>query len=276
MHAISVSQVRHCSCCIYAHVRLTVHNVNEVPPTPVTHHIRCWIIFDWMDAIPTATAHGEWNKFMKVIGHSPLQVTLATDGNVIGWSVLLRLRRLLAFAGCSTGRFLGQKYRLDVGQDTTLCDGHARQQFVQLLVVTDGQLKVTGDDPRLLVVTGSISRQFQDFGGQVFQNGSQVDGSAGSDTFSVIAFAEQTMDSAHRKLKSSAVGAALCLGLCFSAFATARHVDVGSSVTCKTFERLWERCAGSEKSRGKNCFYTIRKFPHSPTLNVQPKQPFQK
>ena len=52
---------------------------------------------------------------------------------------------------------LGQKNSLDVGQYTTLGNGHSRQQLVQLLVITDGQLQMTGDDPCLLVVTGSIS-----------------------------------------------------------------------------------------------------------------------
>ena len=56
---------------------------------------------------------------------------------------------------------LGQKYSLDVGQYTSLGNGHSRQKFVQLLVITDGQLQMTGDDPCLLVVTGGISCQLQ-------------------------------------------------------------------------------------------------------------------
>ena len=34
---------------------------------------------------------------------------------------------------------LGQKYSLDVGKNTSLCDGDAGEQFVQLLVITDSQ-----------------------------------------------------------------------------------------------------------------------------------------
>ena len=58
----------------------------------------------------------------------------------------------LAAGGLGLG-LLGQKHSLDVGQHTSLGDGHAGQKLVQLLVVADGQLKVTGDDPGLLTVT---------------------------------------------------------------------------------------------------------------------------
>ena len=59
-------------------------------------------------------------------------------------------------------RLLGQKDGLDVGQDSTLGDGDTGKQLVQLLVVPDGQLEMTGDDPGLLVVTGSVASQLED------------------------------------------------------------------------------------------------------------------
>jgi hypothetical protein len=46
---------------------------------------------------------------------------------------------------------------LDVGEDTSLGDGYSGQQLVQLLVVTDGELEMSGDDSGLLVVSGSRS-----------------------------------------------------------------------------------------------------------------------
>ena len=52
---------------------------------------------------------------------------------------------------------LGEKDSLDVGEDTSLSNGDSGQEFVQLFVITDGQLQVTGDDPGLLVVTGSVA-----------------------------------------------------------------------------------------------------------------------
>ena len=97
---------------------------------------------------------------------------------------------------------LGQKHSLDVGQDTTLGDGHAGQKLVQLLVVADGQLKVTGDDPGLLVVTGSVACQLKNFGGEVLEHGRQVDGGSGTNTLGVVALAQKTVDTADGELKS--------------------------------------------------------------------------
>ena len=96
---------------------------------------------------------------------------------------------------------LGQKYSLDVGKNTSLCDGDTGKKFVQLLVVTDSQLKVTGNDSCLLVVTSSIARQLKNLSAQVFEHSGQVHWSTGADSLSVIAFAEKTVNSTHRKLK---------------------------------------------------------------------------
>ena len=56
---------------------------------------------------------------------------------------------------------LGQKDSLDVGQYTTLGNGNSGEQLVQLLVVADGKLEMTGDDPSLLVITSSIASQLE-------------------------------------------------------------------------------------------------------------------
>ena len=120
---------------------------------------------------------------------------------------------------------LGQKHSLDVGQDTTLGNGDTRQELVQLLVIADGQLQVTGDDPGLLVVTGSIACQLKDLSSQVLHDGSQVHGGTSTHTLGVVALAEQTMDTAHRELESGPVGTGLCLSLDFASFAATRHVD---------------------------------------------------
>jgi hypothetical protein len=65
---------------------------------------------------------------------------------------------------------------VNVGKDTTLGDGDVSQKLVQLLIVADGELEMTGNDTSLLVVTSSITGQFEDFGSEVLQNGSEVDG----------------------------------------------------------------------------------------------------
>jgi hypothetical protein len=83
---------------------------------------------------------------------------------------------------------------VDVGENTALGDCDVAEQLVQLLIVPDGELEMAGDDAGLLVVTGGVASQLEDLGGEIFQDGSEVDGSAGTDTLSVVALAEQTVD----------------------------------------------------------------------------------
>merc|ERR1719295_1191843 len=120
---------------------------------------------------------------------------------------------------------LGQENSLDVGKDTTLGNGDSSQQLVQLLVVSDGQLQVTGDDPGLLVITGSIACQLKDLSSQVLHDSGQVDGGTGTDTLSIVSLAEQTVDTSHGELESSTAGSGLCLSLDLASFATSGHDD---------------------------------------------------
>ena len=106
-------------------------------------------------------------------------------------------------------RLLGEKDGLDVGQDTTLGDGDSREKFVQLLVITDGELKMSWDDSGLLVVTGSVASQLEDLSSEVLEDGSQVDRGTSTHSLGVVAFAEESVDSANGELKSSAAGSAL-------------------------------------------------------------------
>ena len=99
---------------------------------------------------------------------------------------------------------LGQEYSLDVGQDTSLGDGDAREKFVQLLVVADGELQVTGDDPRLLVVTSGVSCQLQDLSCQVLHDGGEVDRCSGSYALGIVALAQMTVDTSYGELKPGA------------------------------------------------------------------------
>lgn len=64
---------------------------------------------------------------------------------------------------------------MNVGEDTTLGDGNVSEQLVQLLIVADGKLEVTGDDTGLLVVTGSVTRQLENFGSEVLKDSGEVD-----------------------------------------------------------------------------------------------------
>ncbi|XP_059190796.1 uncharacterized protein LOC131972979 [Centropristis striata] len=115
---------------------------------------------------------------------------------------------------------LGQQNSLDVGQHAALSDGDSTQQLVELLVVADSQLQVTGDDPGLLVVAGSVSSQLQDLSGQVLQHSRQVDRSSGTDTLSVVSLSQQPVDTTDRELEPGPRGAGLGLS---SGFASERE-----------------------------------------------------
>jgi len=83
-----------------------------------------------------------------------------------------------------------------------------------------------GDDPGLLVVTGSVASQLEDLSSEVLHDGSQVDGGTGTNTLGIVALAEEPVDTAHGELESSPVGSALCLSLDFAALSTSRHDEI--------------------------------------------------
>ena len=59
-------------------------------------------------------------------------------------------------------RFPWQKDSLDVGEDSTLCDGDSAEKFVQFFIISDGELEMSWDDPGLLVVTGCVTSELED------------------------------------------------------------------------------------------------------------------
>ena len=127
--------------------------------------------------------------------------------------------------GCLLG-LLGQKYGLDVREDTSLSDGDSSKQLVQLFVVTDGQLEVTGDDPGLLVVTGCVTSQLEDLSCQILHHCSHVHWGSSSNALSIVSLAEQTVDTSNRELESSTAGSRLGLSLHLTSFTASGHDDV--------------------------------------------------
>lgn len=71
----------------------------------------------------------------------------------------------------------GIRTLVNVWQDTTLCNCNVSEKLVQFLIVTDGELEMAGDDTGLLVVTGGVTSQLEDFSCKVFKDSSEVDGS---------------------------------------------------------------------------------------------------
>ena len=85
------------------------------------------------------------NKF-KLILQTPPQT-------IIRSKVLRRLALLATLARRGLGRLGGQEFRVDIRQDTSLRNDDVSKETVELLVVADRELEVTGNDARLLVVT---------------------------------------------------------------------------------------------------------------------------
>ena len=84
---------------------------------------------------------------------------------------------------------LGEEHSLDVGEDTTLGNGDTGEEFVEFLIITDGELEMTGDDPGLLVVMGSIASELEDLSSEVLHGGSEVHWNTSSYTFSIASLA---------------------------------------------------------------------------------------
>lgn len=92
---------------------------------------------------------------------------------------------------------------MNVGENTTLGDGDVAKKLVQLFIVADGELKVTGNDTSLLVVASSVAGKLKNFGSEVLENSSEVDRSAGTDTLGVVALAEETVDTTDGESETS-------------------------------------------------------------------------
>ena len=122
-------------------------------------------------------------------------------------------------------RLLGEEDSLDVGENTTLGNGDTAEQLVQLLIVADSQLEVTGDNPGLLVVTGSIASQLEDLSCKVLHDSCHVDGSTGSNTLGIVALPQKTVDTSNGELESSTAGPGLGLSLDFASLSATRHVE---------------------------------------------------
>ena len=100
----------------------------------------------------------------------------------------------MSVSECAQTCWKRKRTLVNVGENTTLSDRDVTKQLVQLLIVPDGKLKMTGDDTGLLVVASSVTSQLEDFGRKVLEDGSKVDRSTGTDTLSVVALAEKTVN----------------------------------------------------------------------------------
>lgn len=60
---------------------------------------------------------------------------------------------------------------MDLGKNTTLGDGDTTEKLVELLIVSDSELQVSRNDSGLLVVSGGVTGELEDLGGEVLEDG---------------------------------------------------------------------------------------------------------
>jgi len=136
----------------------------------------------------------------------------------------LRSREAFLFALFIAFAFWQQNC-VDVRQDSTRSDGHTRHHFVELFVISNGQLNVTGNDSRSLVVFGGVSSQFKNFCAEIFEHCSHVDWSSSTNTFGISSLSQKTGNTAHRERETSSRRARLAFGAfgSSSTFSFGRH-----------------------------------------------------
>ncbi|KAF1768777.1 hypothetical protein GCK72_000590 [Caenorhabditis remanei] len=130
---------------------------------------------------------------------------------MIGFWIFVALKRAVGFGGFFGRRFLflvsssllWKKNGLDVWKNSSLGDGHSSQKLVEFFVVADGELKMSWSDTGLLVVTGSVSSQLEDFSSEILENSGEVDWGSSSNTLSVVSFAKDTVKTTDWELESS-------------------------------------------------------------------------
>jgi hypothetical protein len=97
---------------------------------------------------------------------------------------------------------------VDIRKDTTLSNSYIIQKLAQLRVAADSKLEVTGGDSGFFEVTSGVTGQLEDVGGEVLEHGGKIYASADADTRSVVALAQETMDTANCESETGPGGAA--------------------------------------------------------------------
>mmetsp|Transcript_41627 Transcript_41627/g.67523 ORF Transcript_41627/g.67523 Transcript_41627/m.67523 type:complete len:201 (+) Transcript_41627:327-929(+) len=105
--------------------------------------------------------------------------------------------------------FLGQEDLVNVRENTTGSDGHSGEKFVQLLVVANGELNVSRDDSRLLVVARCVPGKLEDFGAHVLQHSSEIYGSTGTNSRRITTLLQERRKASDWELQAS-LGASAC------------------------------------------------------------------
>lgn len=129
------------------------------------------------------------------------------SGGTSVWSLEVGLNLLRSRALALLVRLGGEELCVDQREDTTLRDDNVAEELVELFIVADRELEVTGHDTRLfaagssantraiggiyVLVARSVTGQLEDLGSEVLEDGGEVDGRTGTDTGSVLGASAQ-------------------------------------------------------------------------------------
>jgi len=106
---------------------------------------------------------------------------------------------------------LQQQSAVDVGKDTSEGDGCA-DEGIEFFVSTDGELKVARGDTLDFEILCGISCKLEDFSGEIFENGGNVDCSLGTNAHLILGVVlQETLDTTAGELKTSLARMALLL-----------------------------------------------------------------
>ena len=93
---------------------------------------------------------------------------------------------------------------MDVWDDSSSGDG-GLDESVELFVSSDSKMKMSWGDTLHLKILGGVTGQLEDFGGEIFEDGSAVYCGSSSDTSAGSgSLLQETMDTSDRELESSA------------------------------------------------------------------------
>lgn len=98
---------------------------------------------------------------------------------------------------------------MNVWQNTTLCDCDVSEKLVQLFIVSDGELQMTRDDTGLLVITSGIASKFENLSSEILENSGEVNWSTSTDTLSIVALSQETMNTTDRECETRLGGSAV-------------------------------------------------------------------
>ena len=89
---------------------------------------------------------------------------------------------------------LFEKEFVDVARDASLGDRNLTNQLVQLLIVLNGKLDVSGNNTGLLVLASAVAGKLKQLSNEVFQHGAHENSGRDTDAGGVSALTEVSTD----------------------------------------------------------------------------------